>query len=107
MGRGQAVRQRVLVLLLGGSNPSVPDRLYQKRKILLFKNFMFNLGYSVIQPFVLNYRKGIILRILSFFVWFLTNVIECTDRNKEISFNYKNEKKNWGGHSHSEYACTT
>ena len=25
MGRGQVVRQRVLVPLLGGSNPSVPD----------------------------------------------------------------------------------
>lgn len=33
MGRGQAVRQRVLVPLLGGSNPSVPDRFHQKRKM--------------------------------------------------------------------------
>lgn len=39
MGRGQVVRQRVLVPLFGGSNPSVPERLHEK--------FFFNLGYSV------------------------------------------------------------
>jgi hypothetical protein len=34
MGRGQAVRQQVLILLFGGSNPSVPD---------LFHWFLFSL----------------------------------------------------------------
>jgi hypothetical protein len=28
MGRGQVVRQQVLILLFGGSNPSVPDLLF-------------------------------------------------------------------------------
>lgn len=42
MGRGQAVRQWVLVLLLGGSNPSVPDHFHQKRKILLYLNLKLN-----------------------------------------------------------------
>lgn len=42
MGRGQAVRQWVLVLLLGGSNPSVPDYFHQKRKILLYLNLKLN-----------------------------------------------------------------
>lgn len=30
MGRGQVVRQRVLVLLFGGSNPPAPDHLQIK-----------------------------------------------------------------------------
>ena len=67
MGRGQAVRRRVLVPLLGGSNPSVPERLHQKRKILLFNNFLFHFVYSKIQPFVLNFRNN---WIISFFFSF-------------------------------------
>lgn len=70
MGRGQAVRQWVLVPLLGGSNPSVPDRLHQKQKILLFNNFLFNVGYNVIQSFVFDSRKNSENYIFSF-VWFL------------------------------------
>ena len=43
MGRGQAVRQRVLVPLLGGSNPSVPEQTNSIRiKIVFFNNFMFS-----------------------------------------------------------------
>nr|AAO73988.1 ORF47d [Pinus koraiensis] len=45
MGRGQAVRQQVLILLFGGSNPSVPD---------LFHWFLFSL--PSLFPFF--FRKG-------------------------------------------------
>lgn len=50
MGRGQAVRHRVLVPLLGGSNPSVPELFPQNRRNL--KNILFCVsisgGYNVI-----------------------------------------------------------
>lgn len=107
MGRGQVVRQWVLVPLLGGSNPSVPDCLYQKQKILLFNNFLFNVGYNVIQSFVFDSRNNLENYIFSFIrkpmfhiheMWILTRYV----RNRNVkekalySFPQRKSKENKG-----------
>lgn len=91
MGRGQAVRLRVLVPSLGGSNPSVPDRLHQKRKILLFNNFL-----DIMWSNPLLWILGIILRIISFLSFGFSQTRSSARVEIKIFLLIPNSKKNWG-----------
>lgn len=51
MGRGQVVRQRVLVPVFGGSNPSVPEYtyyIYHIRLCISYQNTYFISVYKIV-----------------------------------------------------------
>jgi hypothetical protein len=73
MGRGQAVRQRVLVPLFGGSNPSVPEHIQFEYKLDIRIKITLSFFYYFFEEIHFFYFTNYQNRIENLFIQYRVN----------------------------------